>query len=249
MKLITTLIASFAFMAAGAAHADIVSANDNFDGASSGWKSDWQLAGGKVAPAAIKLSGGDTALVITGNNDNAAVRTLAERQSADVFVDFTLQYSGTLGANDFVGLWFGSSAGPNIGLKANCGVDGACTNDLFVRLSGSGGTYLLMSDLQAGTSYALSGHLYKSGTSKFYDRFDAAFKPTGSSIAGAKVTARGNSNVTSFVDIGVRSANIDKGVTVTLDDLRIAEVPEPASVALFGLALAGFAVMRRRKSA
>lgn len=248
MKLATSIFASLALVA-GSAHADILIAQDNFDTAATGWATQWALATAKnAAPAAIKASAGSTALVITGNNDNVAVRTLAERQDSDVYVDFTLQYSGILGANDFVGLWFGSSSGPNIGLKANCGVTSTCTTDLFVRTSGSGGTYLLQSDLQAGTSYSLSGHLYKSGASQYYDRFDAWFKPTGSDVAAQIVTAKGNSNVTSFANIGFRSANIDNNVAVTVDNLRVAEVPEPGSVALLGLALAGFAMMRRRRA-
>ena len=255
MKFSTSILASFAFVAAGAANATIVTAHDNFDGASAGWAGNWTLATGKnpaKPPAMIKESGASQALVITGNDDNVAVRTLETRQYADVFVDFTLQYSGTLGANDFVGLWFGNSNGPNIGLKANCGTTSSCTNDLFVRTVGSGGNYLFGSDLEAGKSYHVFGHLYKSGKNgDYYDRFDAWLKPSADELMSFKTPDAKmeiKSTMTSFTSLGFRSANIDSNVSVSIDNLRVANVPEPGSLALMGLAFAGLAAARRRKA-
>ncbi|MGJ7916072.1 PEP-CTERM sorting domain-containing protein [Massilia sp. LXY-6] len=255
MKISAAIFAALAFATAGAANATLITAQDNFDGVSAGWNGDWTLAaatGKKPAPASITQSGGSTALVFAADANNAAVRNLASVQTTDVFVDFTLQYSGVLGTNDFVALWFGDSNGPNIGLKANCGGDPkqpTCTNDLFVRTSGQGGYFLPGSDLVAGQSYQVFGHLYKSSDkdNAHYDSIDAWFKPTGSDVVSALVTATGNSSIASFDSLGFRSANIDNNVKVTIDNLHVANVPEPGSLMLMGVAFAGFAAARRRR--
>jgi hypothetical protein len=255
MKLSTSILAAFAFATAGVANATTITAQDNFDGVSAGWNGDWTLAAAparKPAPASIKQSGGSMALVFAADSNNAAVRELATVQTADVFVDFTLQYSGVLGTNDFVALWFGDSNGPNIGLKANCGdtsKQSTCTTDLFVRTSGSSGYFLPGSDLVAGQSYQVFGHLYKSSDkpNAHYDRFDAWFQQTGLDVVSQVVTATGNSSIGSFNTLGFRSANIDNNVTVTIDNLHVANVPEPGSLMLMGVAAAGFAAVRRRR--
>lgn len=256
MKLSAIIIAAFSFATAGTANATLVTAQDNFDGVSAGWNGNWTLATApakKPAPASITQSGGSQALVFAADSNNAAVRDLAATQTSDVFVNFTLQYSGVLGTNDFVGMWFGDSNGPNIGLKANCGdtsKQSTCTTDLFVRTSGSSGYFLPDSDLVAGQSYQVFGHLYKSSgkDTANYDRFDAWFQQTGSDVVSQIVTAKGNSSIRSFDTLGFRSANIDNNVTVTIDNLSVANVPEPGSLMLMGVAFAGFAAARRRRA-
>jgi hypothetical protein len=252
MKLTRPLFAALAFAMAGTASANIVTAESNFNSTASGsgWNGAWSLVAATPktpSPASIVNS----SLVFTGNADNAAVRKLDSVQTSDVFVDFSLQYSGVLGGNDFVGLWFGSSNGPSIGLKANCGDTSAtpkCTNDFFVRTGGSDGFFLAGSNLVAGQSYQLFGHLYKSGDKgNDYDRFDAWFKNSSTGVVSSIITATGNNSLTRFDTLGFRSVNIDNKVAVKIDSLRISEVPEPGSLALMGLAFAGFAAARRRK--
>lgn len=191
------------------------------------------------------------------SNSAAVIKSPTAYQNG-VLVDFKLSYSGTLGKNAFTTLWFNDSSasegykGPQIGLKTNC--DTGCTNDLFVRAKGtSGGTYFNNSDIEAdpaGTSYHLYAYLYKSAGSKTYDSMSAWLNPTQpelSDLTKGQINLSLTTGLTSFDTIGFRTANLG-GATVNINDLTINAVPEPGSVALMGLALAGLMVARRKRS-
>lgn len=184
---------------------------------------------------------------------------LPAKSTDSVFVGFDFSFTGTIQTNDFLGLYFGKAGsmgeaykGPNFGFKANCGTGAnKCTNDVFGRTVGTDGTFVNGSDLKAGTTYKLFGHMYKTGGSEFYNAFDVWLNPTASemsSLTGADITATGKSTLKSFDTIAFRTANIDNGVTLYVNNLRVNEVPEPGSVALMGLALAGLAAARRKRA-
>jgi len=182
--------------------------------------------------------------------ENYKMPTVSEANGAYISFDFT--YSGVLGNNDFFGAFFGSSTGPSFGLKANGG-NGSTTNDLFVRLGGTDGTFLSNSNLVAGTHYELVGYLSKSGNSGGnYNTLSLWVNPSANEIAsltGADLTIKGDSGLSSITSVGYRTVNIDGGVSLNVGDINVNAVPEPGTLALMGLAAAGLGFMRRRKQA
>jgi hypothetical protein len=260
MSKLSTLLAASLFAAAGAAHAGLLGPVTAMPGAPvDAWASTWNFTStvfaGVVNPG--KEVDGVYAAQFNGNADRAATRTLASADRDGISVDFLFQYSGALQDNDFLGFWFGDQNGPSIGLKANCGT-GSCSNDVFVRLGGLDGVFLANSSLIAGTTYRLFGYLYKTNGSQTYNNFDAWLNPTqyemttfigADAHAGSGVAGSGSTTLQSIGTVGFRSVNLDNGVAVRVDDVAIDTnaVPEPGTVALMGLALAGLGLARRRK--
>lgn len=188
---------------------------------------------------------------------NQAIYTLPAASSDSVFVGFDFSFTGKIQNNDFLGLWFGDSSstvkgsdGPNFGFKANCAT-GRCKDDVFGRTFGTDGDFIAGSDLKAGTTYKLFAHVYKTGESSVFNAMDVWLNPTSYemwSLTGADITTAGNAKIGKIDTIGLRAANIDNGVTLSVNNLRVNEIPEPGSVALMGLALAGLAAARRKRA-
>ena len=145
---------------------------------------------------------------------SAASRTLSAAVTGAVWVDYLFQFdSGLIQRNDFLGLWLGNSSGPNIGLKANCDAASGCTADLFVRTTGSGGSYT--TNITIGQTYHLVGLLQKTGSSSTYNKFDLWVDPTNAellSLTGVDASATGAS-IASFSTVGFRTANLDTSPT------------------------------------
>lgn len=219
-KILTSLCAAAALTAAGTAFGAVISSNP---------------------------------LSFTSSMDNAAVFDLGGSHSGDVLVDFTLRYDGVLGDNTYAGLYFGNDIfGPSLGLKANCGT-GSCTSDVYGRLHGWGGAFIGGSDLQAGQTYHIVGHLQKTGDSAVYNQIDVwlfnsrhSVDLTSLGAAHASFTDAAPVTLESFSTIGLRTFNAE-GRTITIDDIHLAEVPEPGSLALIGLAIAGLGAAARRQ--
>ncbi|PQO43885.1 PEP-CTERM sorting domain-containing protein [Blastopirellula marina] len=218
--------------------------------------------------AQVTVTGGNNVSVSSYNSNNAATAALSTTLTDDFYVSFTLDVSaiGSLGNNEFMTIWFNddstydsSNAIPAIGLKGNQGT-GAGTSDLMVRLSGVSGTFAdfdLSTD--ANGMVTILGKLSKTGST--YGEFemwvfsdeDAAssiegwIALSGSADAYAQTTTGGS--LTSISNIGIRTANLNG--TASMTNIQISAVPEPATLALWGLGgLAGLAIgYRKRKSA
>ncbi|WP_137175630.1 PEP-CTERM sorting domain-containing protein [Massilia sp. HP4] len=199
-----------------------------------------------------------TSYEFTGKDNYSAATIKAPIDYTNgVLVDFKLSYTGVFPKNAFTALWFNDSSasegykGPQIGLKANC--DGKCTNDLFVRASGTTGEkYFTKSNIEPaveGQFAHLYAYLYKSTETGNYDRMSAWYNPSNDDLkklTDGHINLEFDSGFKSFDTIGFRTANLGSSV-VSIGDLRINEVPEPGSVALMGLALAGLVAARRRR--
>jgi hypothetical protein len=269
MKKIQLVISAALFAVAASANANIL-ANDSFDittvtttnktsvkndNGGDGWAGSWQTqmtAASAPQLVSTKNMEGGSALEFTKDADKAAFRLLQDPVSGDVLVDFLIQVNGTPKYNTFVGLWFGSSDGPSFGLKTDCGVASGCNNDFFARTTGQSGPFLPSSAVTAGQTYHLFAHLYKSKGSDYYNNLDAWMNPTAEemlALTTPDLHTSGASKISSFDTIGFRTVNFATGVSVRVDALTIATVPEPGTLALMGLSAAGLGLMRRRKQA
>jgi uncharacterized repeat protein (TIGR01451 family) len=197
-----------------------------------------------AVPGGGLVDGGNRALRIDGNNDNAAFRPPSPAFSGDsIFIGFLLRVgSGTLETNDFCSFWFDTAAAgahttvPGIGLKTNRG-DSSGPEDIVARIQLSANQFFFQ-NVAVGTTYFVVGRLFKSvpGAGNNYNRFSLWVNPAFGDSGTPLGTSADTGSIASLVDIGLRSVNIDPGDTVLLDAVTLGTqwddvVPPPAPTA------------------
>lgn len=204
------------------------------------------------------------ALSVSGNSSNVATATFDTPFSGEqlfISATFTVAAGSVLSNNDFLSLWLDNGVSnadhtnvPNFGIKS----DLAGGNDLFVRTTGTAGRALAGSNItnaasSGNYSFTLVGLLAKTAGSSTYNSFSAWLNP-GTVLGAAAATFVGNSGLASISRIGLRSANLDAGDSVSVSGLlfgssfaQVSPVPEPSTYAMLlaGLGLLGFMVRRR----
>jgi len=256
-----------------------VIASDNFDygagevagqNGGSGWAGAWSAstAATQVVAPGTTLSGGN-ALQVSGNNNSVAYRQLDSAFTGNkLYVDFYIQLdSGTLAANDFLGLWLDVAGTgdhtnrPNIGIKA----DGSATNDVFVRTSGTSGSFASSSNIGNSNdiTYHIVGLLSRTVPGN-YTSFALWLDPMLADLSTPDAIMLGNTGLSQISYVGFRSVNLDSGDVLLIDGLQLSttwnealrisanadtnNVPEPGTAALIGLGLLGLGFSRRRKA-
>jgi hypothetical protein len=244
-----------------------VVAYDNFDyyavdldtqsGGSPGWTSAWTATSGVDSIVSNKVE-------LVGDDDNAAFRSFTTQTGPKLFFSATVKFDGVLDGPpnpDFFSIWLDNGLGlaphasPNIGIRANAGGVNVPFFDYFLRIDP---TFPKFSTTQAvpGNTVQLVGLLEKVGTT--YRKLSLWVNTTPGSYASLTpdVTHTFTSGFTNINRIGFRTANLDGGDKVTVDEVFLGTlasdvniIPEPATMAIWGsMGLLGLVAGFRRRN-
>ncbi len=171
------------------------------------------------------LTGGNKSLQLTGSTQYAASRDLASPQTGAIYISYLMRVDGTtIQDNDFASMWLNapgtaaSNPGPSTGFKANNG-DGAGTEDFFIRPYHDGNNAGYAGDVNLGETYLVVAKFEASGANGAnYDTFSLWVNPDAWDEFAPDATYYGESYITQLNTLGFRSANLDNGTSVLIDN-------------------------------
>ncbi|MDP0498167.1 MAG: hypothetical protein Q7Q73_18355 [Verrucomicrobiota bacterium JB024] len=212
-----------------------------------GWSGAWTATAGQSVvdvssnPLTYTVNGGNTltgggkSLQLTGTSEYAAYRDLASSQTGAIYISYLMRVDGTvIENNDFASMWLNnpgtaaSNPGPSTGFKANNG-DGAGTEDFFIRPYHDGTNAGYAGDVTLGETYLVVAKFEASGANgSLYDTFSLWINPDAWDEANPDTVYTGASYIDELNRLGFRSANLNNGTTVLIDNFTTTDSFEEA---------------------
>lgn len=212
----------------------------------------------------VAVTGGSNAVRVSGatNNDQLISRPFAA-QTGTVYVSFLYQASSTLEAFLQFGFSDVASGEPkgSVGLQG-IGGNSANLETFFVRVpNGSTTQSVSTTPIVAGQTYFVVGKFSKVSGSTVYNQVELFLNPT-SDIEGSPTliaTSTAGTGTGTYSNFILRTARLDDGNTYNFDALTIGTtfadvvpttaIPEPSTLALLAVPVAGWLWRRQRAAA